>query len=82
METVTASEMKNRLGGVFESALVNPVHISRRGTQGYVLLSADEYERLQSSDDAYWSSVARSSRKKGEYLSPKTSLKEIEKRLA
>ena len=50
---------------MFEHALVAPVRITRRGTKGYVLLSADEYERLEMLDDAYWSNIAREARKSG-----------------
>jgi len=81
MKTVTASEMKNKLASVFEKASSCPVHISRRGTEGYVLLSANEYERLDALEDMYWSSVAKKARQNGEYLSTKKSIQEIEKRL-
>lgn len=49
MQTVTAKEMKNRLGQVFESAASAPVEITKNGRVFAYLLSADEYWKLSGS---------------------------------
>lgn len=50
MQTVTAKEMKNRLGQVFESAVNAPVEITKNGRVFAYLLSADEYWKLSGSN--------------------------------
>jgi antitoxin Phd len=58
MKTISATEAKNRLGAVMDSALVEPVMIEKSGRNSVVILSANEYERLLAMEDAYWASRA------------------------
>lgn len=44
--SVTATEAKNRLGQVLESAQTQPVFIEKAGRRHSVVLSIAEYERL------------------------------------
>jgi prevent-host-death family protein len=58
MKNVTATEAKNQLGQVLESALVEPVTITKTGRKIAVVLSCKEYERLQALEDAWWAHQA------------------------
>jgi len=58
MKTVTASEVKNTFGTVMDSALVEPVMVSKSGRSSVVILSATEYERLIAIEDSYWANRA------------------------
>jgi prevent-host-death family protein len=58
MKTITATEAKNRLGAVMDSALVEPVMVEKSGRNSVVIISATEYERLTAMEDAYWAARA------------------------
>ena len=58
MKTITATEAKNKLGAVMDSALVEPVMIEKSGRKSVVIMAATEYERLTAMEDAYWSARA------------------------
>ena len=57
MKTVSATEMKNRFGRYLETAVAEPVVVEKSGRPVAVLLSHDEFQRLEHFEDAYW--VAR-----------------------
>ncbi len=54
MRTITATEAKNRLGAIMDSALSEPVMIEKSGRKSVVILAVSEYERLTALEDAYW----------------------------
>jgi len=54
MKTVSATEIKNRLGQYLARVAVEPVGIEKNGRPVAVLLSFEEYELLQRSDDFLW----------------------------
>ena len=54
VKTVSATEIKNRLGQYLARVAVEPVAIEKHGRQVAVLLSFEEYELLQRSDDSFW----------------------------
>ncbi|MBC8000658.1 MAG: type II toxin-antitoxin system Phd/YefM family antitoxin [Leptolyngbya sp.] len=58
MKTITATEAKNRLGAVMDSALVEPVMVEKSGRNSVVIMAATEYERLIAMEDAYWAARA------------------------
>ena len=58
MKTITATEAKNKLGAVMDSALSEPVMIEKSGRSSVVIISATEYARLTSLEDAYWAARA------------------------
>jgi len=58
MKTITATEAKNRLGAVMDSALVEPLMIEKSGRSSVVIMSASEYTRLTAMEDAYWAARA------------------------
>lgn len=74
MKTVTATEIKNRLGQYLARVAVEPVAIEKNGRPVAVLLSSEEYEVLQRSDDAFWGEAARAAEAEG-FLNVEDSLK-------
>ena len=78
METVNATEIKNRLGRFLQIVMVRPVLIEKNNQPCAVLLSHEEYERLKSIEDAHWASKAIEAEAEG-YLGEKESLKIIKK---
>jgi antitoxin Phd len=58
MTTVSATEIKNRLGQFLRAAASEPVVIEKTGKPVAVLLSYQEYQRLERYEDAYWAAQA------------------------
>jgi antitoxin Phd len=54
MLTLTATDAKTRFGQVLESALTEPVAIEKNGRELAVVVSSQEYHRLQEAEDALW----------------------------
>ncbi|MFM8453681.1 MAG: type II toxin-antitoxin system Phd/YefM family antitoxin [Gammaproteobacteria bacterium] len=54
MRTFTASDAKNNFGQLLDSAQKEPVSIQKKGRSVAVLLSNEEYERLEHAEDLYW----------------------------
>lgn len=77
MKTVSATEIKNRLGQYLARVAVEPVAIEKNGRPAAVLLSFEEYELLQRSDDAFWGRAARAAEAEG-FLSVEESLKYLQ----
>lgn len=65
MTSVTATEIKQQFGKVFLQAMKEPVSILKNGREQAVLLSAEEYRRLEALDDAYWVNLAKKGEKSG-----------------
>ncbi len=49
MSAISATDAKNRFGQVLEAARSEPVHIQKNGRDVAVMLSPEEYRRLQES---------------------------------
>jgi antitoxin Phd len=49
--TFSLTDLSNRSGEVVEAAFRGPVEITRRGRRKFVLLTAEEYDRLVSAAD-------------------------------
>lgn len=73
VKTVSATEIKNRLGQYLARVAVEPVAIEKNGHPVAVLLSSEEYELLQRSDDFFWGQAARAAEAEG-FLSAEDSL--------
>lgn len=58
MKRIAATEAKNRFGAVIDQALSEPVMIEKSGRDSVVVMSASEYQRLTTLEDAYWASRA------------------------
>lgn len=77
MLTVSATEIKNRLGQYLSRVAVEPVAVEKNGRPVAVLLSFDEYEVLQRSDDHFWGQAARAAEAEG-FLSAEDSLEHLQ----
>ncbi len=68
MKTVAAREAKNGFGRLLDDARSAPVTIHKHGRAVAVVLSYEEYERLESMEDAFWAARAVAAEREG-YLS-------------
>lgn len=82
MREVNASEAKGRFGEMLDLTRQEPVAINRAGRRVAVMLSAEEYEQLQSLEDAYWGAMAEGAAKQGRFLSPAESMRFLQERMA
>ena len=65
MKKFSAKEAKDEFGRLIDTALQEPVEIQKKGRPVAVLLSLDEYKRLQAHEDAWWASEADKASKEG-----------------
>ena len=56
--TFSAVDAKNRFGELLDAARREPVVIKKHGRSVAVMLSAEEYARLETLDDAWWGAQA------------------------
>lgn len=80
MKTVTATEMKQRLGQYLTAALVEPVVVEKSGQPVIVMLSVAEYERFQALEDADWGERARQAEQDG-FTGYEETIRRIQERL-
>lgn len=81
MQSVSSTEIKNRLGQYIESALVEPVVIEKAGRPVAVVLSYAEYQRLQRLEDSYWAARCRIAEESG-WVGPEASLNALRERVS
>jgi prevent-host-death family protein len=62
---VKATELKNRLGQYLDTAIKQPVFVEKSGRKVAVIVSNEEYERLQTADDYVWGTVALAAKNEG-----------------
>ena len=60
-----SSDAQNRFGVLLDTAQREPVTIMKHGRPIAVLLSKQEYERLQTIEDAYWGAQALAAEREG-----------------
>ena len=65
MTMATATDVKNRFGEFMEKAQREPVTVEKTGRRYAVLMSYEEYERLQAMEDAYWAALADQAKQNG-----------------
>ncbi len=70
MKTLAAKDAKNRFGELLDAARAEPVSIEKHGRAVAVVLSVEEYERLEGLENAYWAARAAAAEAEG-YLGPK-----------
>ena len=75
METVSATEFKNRLGSYLQGIARDPIVIEKSGKPVAVLLSHDEYDRLVHYEDYVWAEKARRAEESGEFLGHEETMK-------
>lgn len=61
----TATEVKNRFGEYLEKARHQPVIVEKTGRKYAVIVSYEEYERLQAIEDQQWGMAAAEAEKSG-----------------
>lgn len=76
-QTVTATELKNRLGAYLDAALVAPVFVRKSGRQAVVLISQRQYEQWHALEDELWALRAQRAEQEG-YLSPEDTLRALD----
>ena len=65
MKKFSAKEAKDEFGRLLDTAQKEPVEIQKKGRPVAVVISLDEYKRLESVEDAWWASEAKKSIKEG-----------------
>ena len=65
MKTVSAKIAKNNFGELIESAQKGPVEIQKNGRSVAVVISLDEFKRLEALEDGWWASEADKASKEG-----------------
>ncbi len=65
MKSFPASDLKTRLGDMFMAAAREPVQITKRGKEAYVLMSEEQYRRFVAMEDALWADKARAAAQSG-----------------
>ena len=61
----TATEVKNRFGEFIEKARHEPVTVEKTGRKYVVIISHEEFERLQAIEDRQWAMAATEAQKSG-----------------
>jgi len=79
--TASATDVKNNFGRYLEKAQKEPVTVQRSGRPHAVLISYDDFERLQALEDAFWAARAVEAEKSG-YASSEQSIEFLRERLA
>ena len=77
MTALSATELKNRLSEAMERAQREPVMVSKSGRPYAVLVSHEEFERLQALEDRVWADRATAAIDSGDYLVGNAALREL-----
>ena len=73
---MTASEAKSKFGELLDFARTHPVKIEKNGRFVAVVISAEEFERMEALEDAWWGQQAELAMKEG-FLTEKESEKKL-----
>ncbi|MFW6283489.1 MAG: type II toxin-antitoxin system Phd/YefM family antitoxin [Minisyncoccales bacterium] len=65
MTIVQAKDAKNKFGQLIQNAQKNPITIQKHGKPCVVVMSQEEYERLNALEDEYWIQKAENAKKEG-----------------
>jgi len=65
MKTMAAKEAKDQFGALLDAARREPVTIARKGRPVVVVLSIEDYQRLEALEDAYWAEQAAAAEQEG-----------------
>ncbi len=77
MKKLASKKAKDNFGALLDTAQREPVTIEKKGRPVAVVLSLDEYQRMEATEDAYWAIKANAAAKKG-FIGEKKSEKLIE----
>jgi antitoxin Phd len=62
---VSAKQAKDHFGELIDTAQSQPVEIQRKGRSVAVVVSLDEYKRLEALEEGWWASAAQNALKEG-----------------
>lgn len=74
MKSFSAKEAKDEFGRLLDTAQREPVEIQKKGRPVAVVISLEEYHRLEALEDAAWANQATLAAKEG-FLGPEESEK-------
>lgn len=63
--TMKATDAKNHFGELLDFARSRPLTIEKNGRSVAVVISAEEFERLETMEDAFWARQAEEATKEG-----------------
>ena len=72
MKEMASKKAKDNFGELLDTAQKEPVQITKKDRPVAVVISLDEYHRLQEIEDSWWADKAKSASKKG-YVGTKKS---------
>lgn len=75
MKTISATNARSGFGRLLDAARHQPVTIERNGRPVAVMLSVQEYERLEALEDAWWAARAAAAEDAGNWLGAEDSEK-------
>lgn len=78
MKIISATDARTNFGKYMSVAMVEPVTINRSGHETIVMLSKNEYDRLEACEDYYWGMRAQEAEENGEWTSVEEGEKIIE----
>jgi prevent-host-death family protein len=65
MKTIAAREAKSNFGELLDTAQREPVTVTKKGRPVAVVVSAEEYKRMEAVEDAVWLAKAREAEAEG-----------------
>jgi antitoxin Phd len=65
VKTMPAKEAKQGFGALLDAARREPVTITKNGREVVVVLSKEDFDRLEALEDAYWGALAEEAREEG-----------------
>lgn len=78
---IAAREAKNKFGELLDTAQREPVAISKKGRTVAVVLSQQEYSRLQAFEDAAWAARADEALRQADFLGTEASVSALKELL-
>ena len=79
MRSIPAAMAKLNFGQLLDSAQKEPVTITKKDRPVAVLLSTEEYQRLDSLEDSIWAAKAEKAFESGNFLSASESVEALSK---
>ena len=77
----TATEVKNHFGEFLEKAQRGPIMVEKSGRMVAVLLSREDYDRLQALEDRYWGERALEVLERGQTVGHEEAMQILNTRL-
>ena len=65
MKSFAASDLKTQIGSMFMAAAKEPVQITKRGKEAFVLMAEEQFRRFEGLEDALWAFRAQEALKSG-----------------